>query len=91
MAVIVQVQARLATLRQEYKVGEEQLRDLARRELALRETMLRIVGAIQVLEEVLSAAPEAGPAASDPRANGELRGTLAGNIPRPDDLQELRS
>ncbi|HMH89729.1 MAG TPA: hypothetical protein VK586_01460, partial [Streptosporangiaceae bacterium] len=60
--MIVQVQARLATLRQEYQVGEEQLRDLARRELALRETMLRIAGAIQVLEEVLSAAPEAGPA-----------------------------
>jgi hypothetical protein len=62
MAVIDQVQARLATLRQEYQAGEEQLRDLARRELALRETMLRIAGAIQVLEEVLSAAPGAGPA-----------------------------
>jgi hypothetical protein len=62
MAVIVQVQARLAALRQEYQVGEEQLRDLARRELALRETMLRIAGAIQVLEEVLSTAQEGRPA-----------------------------
>jgi hypothetical protein len=60
MAVIVQVQARLAALKQEYQAGEEQLRDLARREMALRESMLRIAGAILVLEEVLSAAPEAG-------------------------------
>ena len=60
--MIVQVQARLAALKQEYQAGEEQLRDLARREVALRETMLRIAGAIMVLEEVLSTAPEAGPA-----------------------------
>ena len=43
-------------------VGKSTLMNaLARREVALRETMLRIAGAIMVLEEVLSAAPETGP------------------------------
>ncbi|MGW3347189.1 hypothetical protein ACWDA3_28140 [Nonomuraea rubra] len=51
------LQARLAELRREYAVGESRLRDLLQQESALRETLLRISGAIQVLEE-LAAEPE---------------------------------
>ncbi len=50
-----QLQARLDELKSQYQLGEGQLRELGRQEAALRETLLRITGAIQVLEELLSA------------------------------------
>lgn len=73
------LQARLAELKREYQLGEAQLRDITRRETALRETMLRITGAIQVLEELVStsaeaarpAAAPAGPGPADPAAPGQ--------------------
>lgn len=49
-----QLQARLDELKRQYQLGEGQLRELSRQEAALRETLLRITGAIQVLEELLS-------------------------------------
>ena len=52
--MIEQVQARLAALQQEFATGQVQLRELGQQETKLRETMLRISGAIQVLEELLS-------------------------------------
>jgi hypothetical protein len=66
-----QALARLDELKREYQMGEGQLRELGRQEAALRETLLRITGAIQVLEELLATTqagaapgPTAGPAAS---------------------------
>ncbi len=49
------MQARLTELRREYAVGEGRLRDLLQQESTLRETLLRISGAIQVLEELAGA------------------------------------
>lgn len=46
---------RLEALKQEFERGQEKLRDIVRQESALRETMLRISGAMQVLEELLAA------------------------------------
>ncbi len=43
---------RLATLRAEYDKGQERLRDLHREEIELRETLLRIEGAMMVLSEM---------------------------------------
>jgi uncharacterized coiled-coil protein SlyX len=44
---------RLAQLREERAAGERVLAELQSREAELRQTLLRINGAIQVLEEVL--------------------------------------
>lgn len=59
------LKARLATLRDEYKLGQEQFAALDARSADLRQTMLRIAGAIQVIEEAIGdagsgSAPDAG-------------------------------
>jgi prefoldin subunit 5 len=60
-------QERLSELKQEYVTGEAQLRELVQQEMSLRETLLRISGAIQVLEEILDAHRSEEPA---PAGNG---------------------
>jgi len=49
-----QLIARLEELKRDYAAGEARLMDLERQQGALRETMLRISGAIQVIQELLS-------------------------------------
>jgi hypothetical protein len=53
--VIDQLRERLAELTREYQLGEAQLRDVVRQDALLRETLLRISGAMQVLEELCQA------------------------------------
>ncbi len=48
-----QLEARLTELEQEYQIGEQRLRDVDLQQARLRETLLRISGAIQVLHELL--------------------------------------
>ncbi len=62
-----QVQARLQELREEYGRGQATLEDLERQTSNVRATMLRISGAIQVLEELLAAdaAPEEADTGAD--------------------------
>lgn len=50
---------RIAELKQQHTQGEEQLRYLEQRKNDLQQTLLRISGAITVLEEVLQELPEA--------------------------------
>ncbi|GGT11731.1 hypothetical protein ACIBIZ_11265 [Nonomuraea spiralis] len=50
-----QLRERLADLTREYQLGEAQLRDVVRQDALLRETLLRISGAMQVLEELCQA------------------------------------
>ena len=63
-----QAAARLGALREEYESGMKMLADLRRKQDEMQATLLRISGAIQVLEELLEAAPPletpAGPPAS---------------------------
>jgi hypothetical protein len=59
--VRVRVQVRLAELRQELERGQAELEQVERRTVYLREMLLRIGGAAQVLEELL-----AEPASADP-------------------------
>ncbi|WP_072622714.1 hypothetical protein [Spirulina major] len=53
-----QLQNRLQALKTEYAAGQKALANLEAQQLSLRETLLRIGGAIQVLEEELAAAPD---------------------------------
>ena len=61
-----QVQARIETLRKELEVGQQRMRELEQQLAQLRDTMLRISGAIQVLEELqagatpIAGAPDSG-------------------------------
>lgn len=49
-----QLMERLQSLKAEFESGQQMLADLESRQTQLRETMLRISGAIQVLEEELN-------------------------------------
>lgn len=53
-----QLQERLDELKKEYEAGQAMLRDLEQEQTRVQQTLLRISGAIQVLEELLAA--EAG-------------------------------
>jgi hypothetical protein len=48
------LQARLEILKNENRMGQAKLHELEQQEISLRETLLRISGAIQVLEELLA-------------------------------------
>lgn len=58
------LEQRLQQLKSEYETGQKMLTELAEKEAQLRNTMLRIGGAVQVLEELLNApsAPTPAPA-----------------------------
>jgi len=75
------IEARLAALRREYAAGETQLRRQEQQVSSLRETLIRISGAILVLEELLSSSvtdtplsqefrPTDGPAVVGGQADG---------------------
>ncbi len=49
-----QMQLRLEELKKEFELGQARLQETERQQAILRETLLRISGAIQVLEEVLA-------------------------------------
>ena len=51
-----QFEKRLQELKQEFETGQARLQELARQEQVLRETLFRISGAIQVIEEELAKA-----------------------------------
>ena len=53
-----QLQLRLEQLKKEFEAGQARFQELERQQLLLRERLLRISGAIQVLEELL---PETKP------------------------------
>jgi predicted nuclease with TOPRIM domain len=55
------IEERLQELRQELAAGETRLRELESEAAGLRETMLRISGAAQVLHELLDADDSSAP------------------------------
>ncbi|MFF4428133.1 hypothetical protein ACFYZ4_03070 [Streptomyces sp. NPDC001513] len=79
-----QLESRLAELQKEYQLGEGQLRKLVEQEAGLRETLLRISGAIQMLQELLSSDQEnkdgSGSHTAD-RPNGATKGPQTETVP----------
>lgn len=73
-----QMEQRLEELKGEYEAGQKMLADLEQKRMTLEQTMLRISGAIQVLEEMLASEPlesAAQPGAGEARAavsNGQV-------------------
>ena len=65
-----QLEQRLSALKTEYEAGQKMLAELEIKQTALRETLLRIAGAVQVLEEELDRTeeppPDAAPAVPTP-------------------------
>jgi hypothetical protein len=55
------LKARLTQLRKEHEAGMQALSDIQCRQADLRATLLRISGAIQVLEELLGETPPVTP------------------------------
>jgi chromosome segregation ATPase len=56
-----QLQTRLAVLKKEFETGQARLQELESRQRTLRDTLLRISGAIQVLEEELTQTDQHAP------------------------------
>jgi len=54
-----QIQARLEELKKEWETGQAELQKVEMQRSYLRETVLRIDGAVQVLEELLTDGPHA--------------------------------
>jgi predicted nuclease with TOPRIM domain len=69
-----QLERRLTALRTEFEEGQRVLAGLETRQAALRDTLLRLVGAITVLEEELDPAARNG----GPRPAGEANARRAG-------------
>ncbi|AFY54237.1 hypothetical protein Riv7116_1689 [Rivularia sp. PCC 7116] len=53
-----QLEKRLAELKAEFASGQKAMRELETKQANLRDTLLRISGAIQILEEEISKADE---------------------------------
>lgn len=67
-----QLENRLNELKREFELGQNKLREIETEEAALRQTLLRISGAIQVLDEVLKDA-----AGDEPQAGESLQANAA--------------
>lgn len=79
-AVLNEISTKLEQLQQEFTAGEEQLGDLIRREANLRETLLRISGAIQVLRELIEASTTE-PTAPQPNESPPARAGAVLTVP----------
>jgi hypothetical protein len=70
-----QLEARLSELQKDFDVGEKRLRDLESEATHLRETLLRISGAIQVVKELLiDPAPAANGAIAPQQSSSGVAG-----------------
>jgi predicted nuclease with TOPRIM domain len=56
-----QLETRLHELKSEFDAGQKMLAELEQKKINLEQTLLRISGAIQVLEELLSSADQTPP------------------------------
>jgi hypothetical protein len=72
-----EVERRLGELRSELETGRTMLAELDARRAELQQTLVRIGGAVQVLEELLGAGTPGDPDAATPAAAANGRATQA--------------
>jgi hypothetical protein len=78
------LQTRLGEMKKEFTTGQAGLQELEKQQMYLRETMLRISGAIQVLEELLANGGSAEQNGAHPGEKQPLSGQVhSGNIMDP--------
>ena len=65
-----QIEKRLKELKTEFEDGQQMLGELEAKQISLRNTLLRISGAMQVLEELLSSQPVEIPVSAPAQLNG---------------------
>ena len=70
-----QLSMRLAMLKQEFANGQMRIQELEQQELTLREALLRLSGAIEVLEEIMGGQLPMG--AAEPRSADAIPKPLA--------------
>jgi hypothetical protein len=75
-----QLEQRVSELKAEQQKGQQMLAELEGKEAGLRQTLLRISGAIQVLEELLSAAEPTPPNGTAPPTATVPSEALAGAV-----------
>jgi hypothetical protein len=73
-----QLKQRLQELRAEFEKGEQTLQELETQAATVRQTLLRISGAIQVLEEVLDGTDEPRQDGTEP--TGQANGGVAERV-----------
>lgn len=80
-----QLEERLRELKADFETGQQQLAELEGKQTELRQTMLRISGAVQVLEEELARSTQTGDGEeestdsdSEPEAAGQLVSSQSG-------------
>lgn len=73
------VEQRLASLREEYAKGEQMLADMEREASEIRDSLLRIAGAIQVLEELQGAGVPGDGSAAGPSGDSISGGASSGS------------
>lgn len=66
-----QLEQRIGQLKAEFENGQKMLNDLESKEAELKQTMLRISGAIQVLEEMLSEEANGGESIQESKVKGK--------------------
>ncbi len=66
------LQKRLESLKAEYEAGQKMLADIEAQQQNLQQTLLRISGAIQVIEEELADSEENGNPPSEPERTVEV-------------------
>lgn len=74
-----QLEQRVSELKAEQQKGQQMLAELEGKEAGLRQTLLRISGAVQVLEELLSAAEATPPNGTPPNGTAPEAATLPGD------------
>jgi hypothetical protein len=75
-----QLEQRLQELKREFEAGQKALAELELRQSELRDTLLRISGAAQVLEEELQRADHDAPSGPDPSGPADLDEHLAQRV-----------